>query len=419
MTPKQVRAFLGLVGYYRKFIKGFAKIAKPLTLLTRQQVKFDWTPEHHAAFLHPKEAIVQAPILHYPNPNKKYIVCTDASNDACRAQLSQEHNGTEFPVAFLSHTFTETQQKWSTTEQEAFGIYYIITKWNYYLQGTDIIVRNDHKPLTCFLNRKNTNNKVNRWSLELTTYNISFEWISGARKKAADYLSRLVKPTSTSINMLTGSSSDGPAFHTRSHTQNTSDTTTSPHMDTAPHISQDPTTTPKPITADHLDALLQMQRTDPFCKSISRRLLNGKAPHHEFDTFTHVKGLLYKHIMDAGKKFLALVILKSWKYTVLVEAHDKLGHQGNSHAYCLIKCQYYWKGMNKDIWKYIANCVLCRQVKAKVQQYPLQMTEIPDRPFDKIAIYLVTDCKTSTSGNKHILTIIDHLTGWPRSLSYS
>ena len=164
MTPKHVGAFLGLVGYYRKFIKGFAKIAKPLTLLTRQQVKFDWTPEHHTAFLHLKEAIVQAPILYYPNPNKKYIVYTDTSDDACRAQLSQEHNSTKFPVAFLSHTFTETQWKWSTTEQEAFGIYYTITKWNYYLKGTDIIVRNDHKPLVCFLNGMNTNNKVNRWS---------------------------------------------------------------------------------------------------------------------------------------------------------------------------------------------------------------------------------------------------------------
>ena len=179
--------------------------------------------------------------------------------------------------------------------------------------------------------------------MELATYNISFEWISGARNKAADCLSRLVTPTSTTINMLTASSNDGPAFHTRHHTQHTSDTTPTPHMDTTPHISQEPTTTPKPITADHLDALLQMQRTDPFCKYISRRSLNGKAPHHEFGTFTHVKGLLYKHIMDAGKKFLTLVIPKSGKYTILVEAYDKLGHQGNSHAYCLIKCQYYWK----------------------------------------------------------------------------
>ena len=108
-APKQVRAFLGLVGYYRKFIKGITKIANPLTLLTRQQVKFDCTLEHHATFLHLKEAIVQAPILHYPNPNKKNIVYTETSDDACKGQISQEHNGTEFSVAFLSHTFLETQ----------------------------------------------------------------------------------------------------------------------------------------------------------------------------------------------------------------------------------------------------------------------------------------------------------------------
>ena len=153
-----------------------------------------------------------------------------------------------------------------------------------------------------------------------------------------------------------------------------------------------------------------MQRTDPFCRCISKHLLNGKASQHETDVFTHVKGLLYKCIMDSGKQFLALVIPKSWKYMVLVEAHNKLGHQGNSHTYCLIIRQYYWKGMNKDIRKYIANCVLCQREKAKVQHYPLQITEIPDRPFDKIANDLVTECDTSTSGNKHILTIIDHLT---------
>ena len=129
-----------------------------------------------------KEAIIQAPILCYPDPNKKYIVYTDASDNVCGAQLSQEHNGTEFPLAFLSHTFTETQRKWSTTKQEAYGVYHAITKWNYYLQGTDITVKNYHKPLVKFLNGKNPNNRVNRWSLELATYNIAFKWISGAKK---------------------------------------------------------------------------------------------------------------------------------------------------------------------------------------------------------------------------------------------
>ena len=256
---------------------------------------------------------------------------------------------------------------------------------------------------------------MNRWSLELTTYNITFEWISGAKNKAADCLLRLVSPTGTSINMLTASLNDGPAFHTRSHSQSILDPTSAPPAESTLHISQDDTPMLKSLTVDRRDALLQMPRTDPFCKCISKRLLNGKAPHHEFDTFTHVKGLLYKHISDAGKQFLTLVIPKSWKLTILVEAHDKLGNQGNNHMCCLIKHQYYWKGMNKDIRKYIANCILCRQDKAKVQQYPLQMTEIPDRPFDKIAIDLATDCKTSTLGNKHILTIIDHLTGWPEA----
>ena len=87
-NSQKVPAFLGLVGYYRKFIKDFAKIAKPPDLLTCQQVKIEWTPAHHEAFLKLKQSIIQALILCYPNPNKRYVVYTDASDDACRAQLS-------------------------------------------------------------------------------------------------------------------------------------------------------------------------------------------------------------------------------------------------------------------------------------------------------------------------------------------
>ena len=230
-------------------------------------------------------------------------------------------------------------------------------------------MKNDHKPLVKFLNGKNANNKVNRWSLELATYNITFEWILGAKNKAADCFSWLVEPTTsptTTVNMLTATYTDGPAFNTRSCTQKTSpDSTSTPYPNVSPQISQETTPTPKPLTADRLEELLQMQGTNLFCKHISKQLLNGKAPQHEFDTFTRIKGLLYKHIMDSGKQFLALVIPKSWKYTVLVEAHDKLGHQGNSCMYCLIKRQYYWKGMNRDIRKYTANCILCQREKPR------------------------------------------------------
>ena len=109
------------------------------------------------------------------------------------------------------------------------------------------------------------------------------------------------------------------------------------------------------------------------------------------------------------------MIPKAWKYTVLVEACDKLGHQGATWTYCLIKLQYYWKGMNKDLRKYITQCALCHREKVKVKAYHLQMTEITEHPFDKIAIDLVTECETCSSGYKHILTIIYHLTGWPEA----
>ena len=152
-------------------------------MVTCQQVKFDWTTVHHTAFFNLKKVIIQAPILHYPDHNKKYIIYTDASGDSCGAQLLQEHDGMEFLIAFLSHTFTETQRKWSTTKQEAYGVYYVITKWNYYLQSANITVINGYKPLAKVLKLKTTNNKVNRCSLELTTYNITFGGFQGLRTK--------------------------------------------------------------------------------------------------------------------------------------------------------------------------------------------------------------------------------------------
>ena len=258
-----------------------------------------------------------------------------------------------------------------------------------------MINRSIDQLLNRFLNGKNANNKVNRWGLELATYNMTFEWISGAHNKAAGCLSCLVElpqVTPVQINMLSGINSDGPAFNTRSQTcQCLSMNTSTSWSGITPEVSEVTDPTPNILTAERLEALLQMQKIGPFCKKISKYLSNGEAPQHKMDHFTHVRGLLYKHITDSGQKFIALVIPKSWKYTVLVEAHDKLGHQGNTHTYCVIKCQYYWKGMNKEIRKYNANCTLCHRDKSKVQAYPLQMTEIPDRPFNKISIGLVTE----------------------------
>ena len=159
-----------------------------------------------------------------------------------------------------------------------------------------------------------------------------------------------------------------------------------------------------------------MQSTDPFCRHIMKRLLNKTAPKHELKTFFIHNGLLYRYASDHSEDFCTLVIPKAWKYTILVETHDKMGHQGNNRTYSLIKQQYYWKGMAKDVKDYIQRCPACRQEKARVQLYPLHMTEIPNRPFDKIAMDLVMDFTESNKGNKNILTIIDLLTVCPEAI---
>ena len=261
-------------------------------MLTRMDVKFKWKETHHCTFMKLKDAIIQAPILQYPDTTKPYIVYTDASDNACRAQLSQMHNETEFLVAFLSHTFTDTQQRWSTLEQEAYGIYFAIKKWNYYLQGADIIVRNDHKPLARFLNRKNENTKINRWGLELASYNITFEWISGAKNKAADCLSQLVvlpekhqkNPNGTKpmvINMV-------KAVTTRSGMRKTltiKETEKQPPLETILNKDKTPKTVVSKETTNNScednpknTSIKEMQSTDPFCKCIMKRLLTEQHP---------------------------------------------------------------------------------------------------------------------------------------------
>ena len=105
--------------------------------------------------------------------------------------------------------------------------------------------------------------------------------------------------------------------------------------------------------------------------------------------------------------FLIIVYANCWSINYWCYASDQVVKQ-HSH---LIKWQYYLKGINKDVRNYIANCTLCCREKVKVQSYPLQMTELLEQPFHKIVIDLVIECETSTSGNKHVLTIIDHLTG--------
>ena len=174
------------------------------------------------------------------------------------------------------------------------------------------------------------------------------------------------------VSMLTVTHTDGPASNTRSHTKRTLLILPPPHTQTF-HLTFLWMQLKHPSPLQHTDwkHYCKCRGSTHSVKVFLNIYLMGKVPQHETDIFTHVKGLLYKYVMDSEKQFLTLIIPKSWKYTVLVKAHDKLGHQGNSHNFCLIKRQYYWKGMNKDI----------KEIHCKLHTLPKRESQSSTLPF--------------------------------------
>ena len=139
INMKGIREFLGMVGYYRKFINRFPDAARPMTRLTRKDIKFSWSKEYQAGFDHLNTCLTKDPILKYPDPQKRYVVFTDASDQAAAAVLTQEYvdNDGEAKViciAYLSAQFSDTQFKWSTVVKVGFVISYAIKKWRHYLE---------------------------------------------------------------------------------------------------------------------------------------------------------------------------------------------------------------------------------------------------------------------------------------------
>ena len=129
-NQKGVREFLGMVGYYRKFISRFADAARPMTKLTRNDTKFEWSDDCQSGFEYLKTCLTESSILKYPNPKKRYVVFTD---QAAAAVLTQEYKDDdneikEMPIAYLSTQFSDTQFKWHTVVKEGYAIYHAIKK---------------------------------------------------------------------------------------------------------------------------------------------------------------------------------------------------------------------------------------------------------------------------------------------------
>ncbi|KAJ1159544.1 hypothetical protein NDU88_000051 [Pleurodeles waltl] len=192
-TQTQVRAFLGLTGNYRRFIKNYGSIAAPLNDLTSKKMpkKVLWTANCQKAFEELKQAMCSAPVLKSPCYSKQLYVQTDASELGVGAVLSQLNSeGQDQPVAFISRRLTPREKRWSAIEREAFAVVWALKKLRPYLFGTHFIVQTDHKPLLWLKQMKGENPKLLRWSISLQGMDYTVEHRPGSSHSNADGLSR-------------------------------------------------------------------------------------------------------------------------------------------------------------------------------------------------------------------------------------
>lgn len=190
-TTTQIKSFLGLIGYYRRFIKDFAKVTQPLTECLKKRNRINIDKKYIDAFEKCKELLTTAPLLQYPDFEKPFILTTDASAVALGAVLSQGPVGSDKPVAYASRTLSDTESRYSTIERELLAIIWAVKHFRPYLYGHKFYIYTDHRPLAWLHSLKEPNSKLTRWRLRLQEYQFEVIYKNGKQNANADALSRI------------------------------------------------------------------------------------------------------------------------------------------------------------------------------------------------------------------------------------
>ena len=191
-TKKELRSFLGLAGYYRKFVPGFATLALPLTERTKARCpeKVTWTEECEQAFSQLKAVLCSKPVLVLPDDALPYTLRTDASGEGLGAVLLQDQGQGLQPVAYASKKLSDAERKYHTVELECFAVVWGIRKFYPFLYGRHFRVESDHLPLKYLHRIRPVSRRLMGWALELQSYSFDFQSLKGTDNVGADYLSR-------------------------------------------------------------------------------------------------------------------------------------------------------------------------------------------------------------------------------------
>lgn len=363
-TVKGLRGFLGLAGYYRRFVKGFGSLAQPLTQMLKKE-GFNWTPESTQAFFNLKHAVTTSPVLALPDFTKPFTIETDASSKGIGAVLTQHTH----PVAFLSKTLSERQQMMSTYDREMYAVLFAIEKWRPYLIGNSFVIQTDHQTLKHLLAQRISMPAQQKWLSKLLGYNYTIEYKAGKSNTVPDILSR-------------------------QHELLAIQTVSAPIFDSIQHIDN-------------------ACKKDPESTVIIDALTRGIATKKNFSL---VQGrLLYK-----GKIFVPAST--EWRAKILHEYHASLiaGHSGYLRTLARLSKNFAWPGMRREVKLYVASCDQCQRQRYEAVHPPglLQPLPIPEQTWEDISMDFVEGLPVS-DGYNAIMVVVDRLSKYAHFIAVS
>jgi len=376
-TPKEVRSALGMFGYFRHFIKGYASLAAVLETLVKKDAEFVWSADHQAAFDALKVALSTAPVLRVYNQALPITVQTDACDAGLGAVLLQDGH----PVAYASRKLHVHERAYSVQEKEGLAIVFAVRKWEHYLRGVEFRLETDHKSLVYLKTSKDPTHRIARWLDLLANYAYVPVYRPGETNGTADALSRLAVV----------SAADPPAAPVALAV-----VTSSPVVDASLvadiKAGYDDDNYFAPVAA----ALL---RDEPIKKGYAQRV----------SYFSARDGLLF--FTSHGESRLAVPNVKRVRDALLAEAHaaPMAGHLGMEATYRAMTARFFWPRMARQVERFVAGCDPCQRTKAVHGAAPglLRPLPTPARPWDVIGIDFVTDLPVS-AGYDAFLTVTDH-----------
>ena len=378
-SPKsvfQIRSFLGLAGYYRRFIEGFSKIAKPMTELLKKDTKYIWTDQCEAGFQELKTRLTTAPILVLPDTRNGFQVYCDASRHGLGCVLMQEGK----VVAYASRQLKPHELNYATHDLELCAVIHALKIWRHYLIGNRIEVFSDHKSLKYLFTQNDLNLRQRRWLELVKDYDLEVQYTPGKGNVVADALSR-----KSCLRQMTAQPRELTEAFERLNLHEVPQGFLA-NLEVRPSLN---------------DQIKAAQSHSKGISKIKENVAAGTA-----DCFTiDAAGIVWfgNRLVVPNKPKLKELILK--------EAHESIYsiHPGSTKMYQDLRKLFWWTRMKREIAKFVSECDTCRRVKAEHQRPAgmLQPLPIPEWKWDVINIDFVTGLPRSPKGNDAIWVLID------------